>query len=554
MTVQNQPDNSTGPGSSFSRIDELCDEFEAAWKSGAPRTISSFLTGLEGDERILLLRELLHTELELHKNSGEIPALSRFVTDFPDESSLISRIYNRHFPGVALAEEETVITGEVSSPNSESRRESDTPLHLGVRSTWLWKSGSDTVAEMRAFARRVVEAGLLTEADLTDLREDLPEGRLPVTAAELASLLQDRQLVTEYQVAVLRGWTTEPLVLGNYIVRDVIGSGGMGTVYKAHHRRMDRIVALKVLSPDLMSSRAAVDRFQKEVRAAARLEHPNVVMAYDADEDIGVHFLVMQYVDGRDLGSVVKKGGCLSTLRALECVLQVAEGLEYAHSKGVIHRDIKPTNLLLDHSGTVRILDMGLARIGPMGSSDIQKGILLGTVDFMAPEQGADSRKADARSDIYSLGCTLWYLLNGRRLFDGEKPSQRMAAHRESPRPTLDPIGAGLVEVQNLFESMVAIDPEERFQSAAELVVAIESCLTLLRAELAASQRGESTTLNTTDPGEDSAVAESAGESEVRLDSTSTEDPAAGEKSRRLIVGLSILITLGLLWLFFGNQ
>ncbi len=197
MTVQNQPDNSTGPGSSFSRIDELCDEFEAAWKSGAPRTISSFLTGLEGDERILLLRELLHTELELHKNSGEIPALSRFVTDFPDESSLISRIYNRHFPGVALAEEETVITGEVSSPNSESRRESDTPLHLGVRSTWLWKSGSDTVAEMRAFARRVVEAGLLTEADLTDLREDLPEGRLPVTAAELASLLQDRQLVTE---------------------------------------------------------------------------------------------------------------------------------------------------------------------------------------------------------------------------------------------------------------------------------------------------------------------------------------------------------------------
>lgn len=552
MTVQNQSDNSTGPGSSFSRIDELCDEFEAAWNSGVPRSISSFLTGMEGDERILLLRELLHTELELRKNSGETPSLSKFTTEFPDESTLITRIYNRHFPGVALADEETVLTGEASS--EESGPESDTSLHLGVRSTWLWKSGSDTLAEMRAFARRVVETGLMTEAELQSLREDLSEGRLPVTAGELAGLLQERNLVTDYQVAVLRGWTTEPLALGNYIVLDVIGSGGMGTVYKARHRRMDRNVALKVLSPDLMSSRAAIDRFQKEVRAAARLEHPNVVMAYDADEDDGVHFLVMQYVDGRDLGSVIKKGGCLSTLRALECILQVAEGLEYAHSQGVIHRDIKPTNLLLDHSGTVRILDMGLARVGPMGSSDIKKGILLGTVDFMAPEQGRDSRKADARSDIYSLGCTLWYLLNGRRMFDGEKPSQRMAAHRESPRPTLDPLGAGLEEVQNLFESMVAIDPGERFQSSAELVVAIEPCLRLLRTELAEKQRGESTTLNTTDPGEDSALAKVVTESEVKLVSASTDDPAAGQKPRRLIAGLSILVTLALLWLFFVNQ
>ena len=245
MTVQNQSDNSTGPGSSFSRIDELCDEFEAAWNSGVPRTISSFLMGMEGDERILLLRELLHTELELRKNSGETPSLSKFTTEFPDESTLITRIYNRHFPGLALADEETVLTGDASS--EESGPDSDTSLRLGVRSTWLWKSGSDTLAEMRAFARRVVETGLMTEAELQALREDLPEGRLPVTAGELANLLQERNLVTDYQIAVLRGWTTEPLVLGNYIVLDVIGSGGMGTVYKARHRRMDRDVCERIL-------------------------------------------------------------------------------------------------------------------------------------------------------------------------------------------------------------------------------------------------------------------------------------------------------------------
>lgn len=492
MNVPNQPDQSAVPGSSFSRVDEVCDEFEAAWNSGSPRTISSFLTGLEGDERILVLRELLHTEFELRKKAGETPSVSRYLSSFPADASLVRRIYRRHFPEATLAEVETVITTSDRGPV-----ESDTDVDLGVRSTWLWKTGNDTLAEMRAFARRIVEAGLMTEAALTELREELPETRIPVTSGELANVLQDRRILTDYQVAVLRGWTTEPLVLGNYVVLDVIGSGGMGTVYKARHRRMDRIVALKVLSPDLMTSRQAIDRFQKEVRAAARLEHPNIVMAYDADEDDGVHFLVMQYVDGHDLGSVVKTAGCLSPLRALECILQVARALEYAHNLGVVHRDIKPTNLLLDHGGTVRILDMGLARIDPTGSADIQKGLLLGTVDFMAPEQGIDSRSADARSDIYSLGCTLWYLLNGRRMYDGDRPAQRLAAHSESPRPTLDPAGAGLEEVQDLFESMVAIDPEERFQSAAELVVAIEPCLRKLRADLEARQIGESTTVDT---------------------------------------------------------
>jgi serine/threonine protein kinase len=548
MNAQDQSDQSDAPGFSFRRVDELCDEFEAAWKSGSSRPIHSFLTGLDSEERLLALRELLHTELGLRKNAGQTPGISSYLSDFPDEGTLVRRIFHRHFPAGSIADDETVITGgSKSSPDSDA----DTSGQTGVRSTWLWKSGSDSIAEMRAFARRVVEAGLMTEDDLAALREELPEMRLPVTPGELASILQERDILTDYQVAVLRGWTTEPLVLGNYLILDVIGSGGMGHVYKARHRRMDRIVALKVLSPDLISSRNAISRFQKEVRAAARLEHPNVVMAYDADEDNGVHFLVMQYVDGRDLGSVVKTAGCLSPLRALECVLQVAEGLEYAHNQGVIHRDIKPTNLLLDHNGTVRILDMGLARIGPTGSVDSQKRSLLGTVDFMAPEQALDSRKADGRADIYSLGCTLWWLVNGRRMFGGKKITQRLQAHRESPRPKLDTQGTGLEEIQTLFESMVAIDPADRFQSTAEVVLAIESCLRQLRVDREDDRLGESTTVNTDPAVLNGQSSEEQFESpEAALIGSSLT--ATVGRPRKLIALTSLLVALGLLWLLIS--
>lgn len=549
MTAQDQSDHSDVPGSSFSRVDELCDQFESAWTSGSPRSIASFLKNLAGEERILVLRELFHTELELRKNAGQKPTLSSYVTQFPEDGILIRRIFRRHFPESSSADDETVLTGgRVASPDSGS----DTSIPPGARSTWLWKSGTDSIAEMRAFARRVVEAGLMSEADLATLRDELPEMRLPVTPGELANILQDREIVTDYQIAVLRGWTTEPLVLGNYLILDVIGSGGMGHVYKARHQRMDRIVALKVLSPDLVSSRQAITRFQKEVRAAARLEHPNVVMAYDADEDAGVHFLVMQYVDGRDLGSVVKTAAGLSPLRALECVLQVAEGLEYAHNQGVVHRDIKPSNLLLDHSGTVRILDMGLARIGPTGSVDSQKGSLLGTVDFMAPEQATDSRNADARADIYSLGCTLWWLVNGRRMFDGEKLTHRLRAHRESPRPRLIPEESGLDEIQTLFESMVAVDPADRFQSAAEVVVAVESCLRQLRVEMEDREHGESTTVNT-DPAEpdDPSAADSVVEPESGLVAATPTNLKAG-RHNKLITITALLAALGLIWLMIS--
>src|SRR6185369_1273125 len=185
----------------------------------------------------------------------------------------------------------------------------------------------------------------------------------------------------------------------NYVILDKLGQGGMGVVLKAEHKRMKRLVALKVLSPAFTKTPEALRRFQREVEAAAKLRHPNIVAADDADAAGGVHFLVMEYVEGSDLSALVKKSGPLPVEKALHCILQAARGLEYAHGEGIIHRDIKPANLLLDNKGTVKILDMGLARVAASAAGEGQAdltgaGQIVGTVDYMAPEQAMNTRLA----------------------------------------------------------------------------------------------------------------------------------------------------------------
>ena len=205
-------------------------------------------------------------------------------------------------------------------------------------------------------------------------------------------------------------------------------------VFKARHRRLNRIVALKILPPSFARDRTAVLRFKREVEAAGRLKHPNIVAALDADEDRGVHFLVMEYVEGRDLDQLVRQRGPLSVVQAIDFLVQAARGLEAAHAEGIVHRDIKPSNLMLDSQGVVRVLDLGLARIveasQPLGEAKggagrlTESGMYMGTVDYMAPEQAEDSRRADHLADIYSLGCTLFFLLAGREPFGGETDDQ----------------------------------------------------------------------------------------------------------------------------------
>jgi serine/threonine-protein kinase len=334
------------------------------------------------------------------------------------------------------------------------------------------------------FIERLTESGLLSAADLSQLQDSLPPERQPKDVQQLAQVLVQRGKLTKYQAQAVYQGKTKGLVFGQYVVLDKLGEGGMGVVLKAQHRRMKRTVAIKVLSSGAMKQAGAVQRFHREVEAAAKLSHPNIVTAYDADEHQGMHYLAMEYVEGRDLATIVKDSGPLGVQRAAECILQAARGLQYAHGRGIVHRDIKPGNLLLDKEGTVKILDMGLARIAgadaAMGGPErlTTSGQVMGTCDYMAPEQAMDSHTVDARADIYALGCTLYRLLIGRPPYGGDSLMQILMAHQQAPIPSLCAARAEVpAELDELFQRMVAKKPEDRQQSMAEVIAELEAIL-----------------------------------------------------------------------------
>ncbi|MGA2620565.1 MAG: serine/threonine-protein kinase, partial [Thermoguttaceae bacterium] len=256
------------------------------------------------------------------------------------------------------------------------------------------------------FIERLTASGLMSAAEISAFQDSLPPAERPRDVKALVAALYRAGKITKYQAQAVYEGKTKGLVFGQYVVLDKLGEGGMGVVLKARHRWMERTVAIKVLASGAMKQPGAVERFHREVKAAAKLSHPNIVTAYDADEHQGMHFLAMEYVEGRDLATTVKDQGPLPIPQAVECILQAARGLQYAHGEGIVHRDIKPGNLLLDKKGTVKILDMGLARIaGPeaaLGGPErlTTSGQVMGTCDYMAPEQAIDTHAADHRSDI----------------------------------------------------------------------------------------------------------------------------------------------------------
>jgi serine/threonine protein kinase len=337
---------------------------------------------------------------------------------------------------------------------------------------------------LEQFIENLTESGLFTAEELAAFQQSLPPDRRPTDVQGLARELVRAKRLTRYQAAAIYQGITKGLVLGEYVILDKIATGGMGQVFKAEHRRMRRLVAVKLLPTSAMESPDAVRRFYREVQAAAQLSHPNIVTAYDASEFEGVHYLAMEYVDGRDLGRVVKEHGPLSVQWAVDYVIQAAKGLEYAHAQGIVHRDVKPGNLLLDTNGTVKILDMGLARLNPheLGERELseweitENDRLMGTIDYMSPEQAEDTRGADHRSDIYSLGCAFYRLLIGEPPFTGATPMKKLLAHREAPIPSLCAVRPDVPpQLDAVFQRMVAKRPEDRYQSMGEVVAALES-------------------------------------------------------------------------------
>jgi serine/threonine protein kinase/formylglycine-generating enzyme required for sulfatase activity len=295
-------------------------------------------------------------------------------------------------------------------------------------------------------------------------------------------------------------------ILGQYRILDQLGAGGMGQVYKAVHEAMDRVVALKVIAPHLLRDARARARFQQEVRTAAKLNHANIVMAHDAAEANGLSFLVMEHVEGTTLSTLIAEQGLPPVPLACEIIRQAALGLQHAHDKGMVHRDLKPGNLMVAAQQTagggaivqvpnprgtlpgwptaplVKILDFGVARLrqfGPHGEplkmkTLTQEGCVVGTPEFMSPEQACDSRSVDIRSDIYSLGCTLYFLLTGRPPFSGATALETMVQHLKQPLPPVGQLRPGLAPgLVAVVHRMLAKSADERYQTPAEVAEAL---------------------------------------------------------------------------------
>jgi serine/threonine protein kinase len=332
--------------------------------------------------------------------------------------------------------------------------------------------------DLETVVKQLTDSGIIAAGKLENF---IPPKAHPKTVEELVSELVKSKYLTTFQGQQVKAGKAKALILGNYTILDKIGAGGMGQVFKAQHRKMDRTVAIKMLPPAMTKDAAALARFEREVRAAAKLFHPNIVPALDADQANGVHFLVMEHVEGKDLSAIVKKNGPLPVGKAVNYILQAAKGLEFAHSKGVIHRDIKPANLLLSSDGVVKILDMGLARIDAPGgnaATDAEltgTGAVMGTVDYMAPEQALNTKQADARADIYSLGISLYYLIAGRAAYGGDSLMEKLVAHREQPVPSLQDVQANVPkQLDAVFKKMCAKRIEDRYQTMSEVVEALE--------------------------------------------------------------------------------
>ncbi len=312
--------------------------------------------------------------------------------------------------------------------------------------------------------------------------------RQPVSVDPFAEEPQCRQALDQAaQLGLEAQATQEPSTevsdlgsLGQYQLLEKLGQGGMGTVYTARHAKLDRVVALKMLSKHQMADDRAVGRFEREMKAVGRLDHPNVVRATDAGEHQGTPFLVMEYVDGCDLGELVRRLGPLPVADACELTRQAAQGLQAAHEHGLVHRDVKPSNLMLTRTGELKILDLGLARFQadrPTGEEMTATGQAMGTADYMAPEQASDSRTADIRADIYSLGCTLYKLLSGHAPFSGPQYRsnfEKMMAHVQQPVPPIRDHRADVPdELAAVLERMLAKDLDQRYTTPADVAEAL---------------------------------------------------------------------------------
>jgi serine/threonine protein kinase/Leucine-rich repeat (LRR) protein len=327
------------------------------------------------------------------------------------------------------------------------------------------------------FFTGLAESRLLSDNDLAEV----VESKVTSDVSESAESLVKRNKLSRYQANVLLGLQRGPLRLDRYEIRDELGVGGMGEVYKGWHTSMKRDVAIKILASHSRFSNQRRERFIREIQAIARLNHPNIVTAYDANESDGTFYLVMEYVNGPNLADLVRESGPLELEEATKIARQIAEAAQFAHDHGIVHRDIKPANILYSNNKIAKLLDLGIAktRSQPESGQDesqlTQTNGLFGTVAYMSPEHATDPREIDCRTDIYSLGCTLLFLLTGSPPFENENPIRVVLSHREdSVEPILDDRNVPQ-QIRPLLVKMLAKNVDERFQTMTEVSSALLS-------------------------------------------------------------------------------
>ncbi len=338
----------------------------------------------------------------------------------------------------------------------------------------------------QTFLETIEKSGLLSKEQvdqfLASLGPDVKPESFPTPQA-LADKFIEAGLLTAWQSEKLLQGKHKGFLLGNYKLLRHLGAGGMSTVFLAEHKHMRQRRAIKVLPQHRVNDSSYLGRFYREARAAAALDHPNVVRAYDVDNDGDNHYLVMEFVEGVDIQKMVATQGPLPFDVAAEYIRQAAHGLAHAHQIGLIHRDIKPANLLVDPKGTVKILDMGLARFSDdekqASLTQMHDENVLGTADYLAPEQAINSHTVDGRADIYSLGCTLYFALTGHPPFPEGTLAQRLLMHQQrEPEPISKDRPDVPRDLVSIFKRMTARNLPERFQSADEVEQALSRWLT----------------------------------------------------------------------------
>jgi serine/threonine protein kinase len=473
-------------------LSQIVYDFEAAHQRGETPRLQDYVPP-DAPDRTAIAAELARIDVEYRRKRGLPVRLDDYLTPFPElaaDKGLLRELLEaesraRHSRG-----------GKTPEPDSQRLTASGAP-------PWTVTTPTARAAEATLSVMDLLDAlrqnQLLGSGRLEELARGLATP--PPEPRTLAGDLVRRGWLTAYQVEQLFQGRGPQLVLGPYLLLERLGEGGMGTVYKARHRSMERVVALKIIRPERLAQGDALQRFQREIRALAQLAHANIVTAYHADCAGDTSFLVMEYVEGTDLYRLVEASGPLAVPLACDFIRQAALGLQHACERGLVHRDVKPSNLLLAQDrAVIKLLDLGLARHETAGVSATvpgeltREGVMLGTPDYMAPEQAVDPRQADIRADIYSLGCTLYYLLVARPPFPEGTLTQKLLWHQHADPPPVEDLRPGLpAGLAAVIRKMMAKRAEDRYQTPAEAAAALAPFLTPQPEETAADLRKAAT-------------------------------------------------------------